>query len=222
MRETSKTNEKGDNGLFKVMTDLNIRGVHISIPVSTHLPYDLIADYNSKLIRVQVKYSGDKNGYFNGKKAYMSKDGPISWHYEIEDFELYAVYLKAIDKCVYVPNLRQMASMRIRTELPRTYAKFYWWEDFLDLNSTEIPKKRSIKDFIERPLIPRSTKFGQRKIENRPSIEELKSLLTENSFVSVGKMYGISDSAVRKWVKSYGLKIKRHARKANKFENEIE
>ena len=44
----------------------------------------------------------------------------------------------------------------------------------------------------------------QRKV-NRPEKEVLKSLLHEYSFVAVSKMFGVSDNAVRKWCKSYGL-----------------
>lgn len=50
-------------------------------------------------------------------------------------------------------------------------------------------------------------KLSTRKAE-RPTVEELTSLLKEDSFVSVGKMYGVSDNAVRKWCKSYGLNPK--------------
>lgn len=43
-----------------------------------------------------------------------------------------------------------------------------------------------------------------RKIE-RPSREEFKDLIRNNSFVSIGKMFGVSDSAIRKWCDSYNL-----------------
>ena len=38
----------------------------------------------------------------------------------------------------------------------------------------------------------------KRKVE-RPNREELKQLIRNNSFVQVGKMFGVSDNAVRKW-----------------------
>lgn len=46
--------------------------------------------------------------------------------------------------------------------------------------------------------------FMSRKIE-RPSREEFKNLIRNNSFVSIGKMFGVSDSAIRKWCDSYKL-----------------
>lgn len=38
-----------------------------------------------------------------------------------------------------------------------------------------------------------------------PSKDELIELLQNNSFVSVGKMFNVSDNAVRRWVKKFGL-----------------
>lgn len=49
--------------------------------------------------------------------------------------------------------------------------------------------------------------FNARKVE-RPSREELKGLLRLKSFVEIGKDYGVSDNAVRRWCKSYNLPTK--------------
>lgn len=51
-------------------------------------------------------------------------------------------------------------------------------------------------------------KLSSRKIKDRPTKEELLFLLKNNSFLYVSKMYGVSDNAIRKWCKSYGLSIK--------------
>ena len=40
-----------------------------------------------------------------------------------------------------------------------------------------------------------------RKVKNRPSKEVLLKLLENNSFVSVGKKYGVSDNTIRKWLR---------------------
>lgn len=44
----------------------------------------------------------------------------------------------------------------------------------------------------------------QRKVE-RPSKEELSQLLSESNFAAIGRTYGVSDNAVRKWCKYYDL-----------------
>ena len=43
---------------------------------------------------------------------------------------------------------------------------------------------------------------NRRKVKDRPSKEELLELLKTNSFVSVGKMFNVSDNAIRKWLKT--------------------
>ncbi len=47
-----------------------------------------------------------------------------------------------------------------------------------------------------------SSKFhNKRKVQNRPSKEALRELLKENSYCALGRLYGVSDNAVRKWLK---------------------
>jgi len=46
--------------------------------------------------------------------------------------------------------------------------------------------------------------FSSRKV-NRPQKQELISLLKTNGFCAVGRMFGVSDNAVRKWCKYYNI-----------------
>lgn len=46
--------------------------------------------------------------------------------------------------------------------------------------------------------------IGQRVVD-RPSKEQLKLEISNSSWVFLGKKYGVSDNAVRKWAKRYGL-----------------
>jgi hypothetical protein len=45
---------------------------------------------------------------------------------------------------------------------------------------------------------------SRRKVK-RPTSAELSLLLKDFSFCAIGKQYGVSDNAVRKWAKFYGL-----------------
>lgn len=48
------------------------------------------------------------------------------------------------------------------------------------------------------------------KIQNKPvSREELKKLIKNKTFVDIGKQFGISDNAIRKWCKFYNLPYKK-------------
>lgn len=45
-----------------------------------------------------------------------------------------------------------------------------------------------------------------RKVKNRPSKEELEILIKEKPITHIGKHYCVSDNAVNKWLKYYGIK----------------
>lgn len=47
-------------------------------------------------------------------------------------------------------------------------------------------------------------KIDYRKVE-RPSKEDLKTLLESNSFLALGRKYGVSDNSVRRWARQYDL-----------------
>lgn len=47
----------------------------------------------------------------------------------------------------------------------------------------------------------------QRKVE-RPSREKLKQLIRSLPFTQIGKQYGVTDNAIRKWCKNYNLPSK--------------
>lgn len=44
-----------------------------------------------------------------------------------------------------------------------------------------------------------------RKVKERPGKQELRKLIHSYSFLELGRMFGVSDNAIRKWCKSYGL-----------------
>lgn len=48
----------------------------------------------------------------------------------------------------------------------------------------------------------------RRIIQNRPNREELKQLIRYNSFAELGRKYGITDNAIRKWCKLENLPYK--------------
>jgi len=48
------------------------------------------------------------------------------------------------------------------------------------------------------------THVYRRKV-TRPSREVLASMMQNHSWLALGREYGVSDNAVRKWAKSYGL-----------------
>jgi transposase-like protein len=52
-----------------------------------------------------------------------------------------------------------------------------------------------------------------RKVE-RPSYEQLKAEIEATSFLAVGRKYGVSDNAIRKWLRWYENEADRERRSA--------
>ncbi len=46
-----------------------------------------------------------------------------------------------------------------------------------------------------------------RKAANRPTKDELIQLITQLPFTNIGRMYGVSDNAVRKWCRTYQIDL---------------
>lgn len=72
-------------------------------------------------------------------------------------------------------------------------------------NKTEHKCKECGKDisrWSNSGLCSDCTKKKQRKVE-RPSLEELERLLSNNTYVAIGKMFNVSDNTIRKWIKNY-------------------
>jgi Zn finger protein HypA/HybF involved in hydrogenase expression len=57
-------------------------------------------------------------------------------------------------------------------------------------------KKETDKNWRSRP------KLSQRRVD-RPSYEVLKKEVDETNYSAVGRKYGVSDNAIRKWIKQY-------------------
>jgi len=54
---------------------------------------------------------------------------------------------------------------------------------------------------------------GSRRVQ-RPSEQELTRLVETTPMIHIGKKYGVSNNAVKKWAKQYGIKLQK------KHENE--
>lgn len=51
--------------------------------------------------------------------------------------------------------------------------------------------------------------FKKEKSKNIPSKEKLKKIIYQYSFTEIGRMYKVTDNAVRKWCKKYGLPFRK-------------
>lgn len=196
------TKDKGDVAAAKAIADLVERGYSVWVPVVTeHAPFDLIAYKNGKCYRIQCKYSADN--FVSNKTTWADKNGNHRRKYNPDDFDFYAIYLPDISRVVY-PSIK-FGGCTISSKLPLSPKPFYWWEDFTEF--TENAPKRNYKEFgvdlTTRKVAPDS-RIHTRKVE-RPSKEDLAILVWEKPTAQIAKDFGVSDKAVEKWCKSYGI-----------------
>lgn len=51
------------------------------------------------------------------------------------------------------------------------------------------------------------SQLSQMKVKNRPDKKELKNLIEKYNWTELGRMYNVSDNAIRKWARKYGLLV---------------
>ena len=99
--------QKGSLGELKVAADLAARGCSLYIPFGEDSSYDLIADYEGRLHRVQVKYT-ESDGRVIAVKCFSHSltNGRIrsTKHYTPAMVDWVAAYDVTTDCCYYVPS----------------------------------------------------------------------------------------------------------------------
>jgi hypothetical protein len=136
-----KTKDKGDLAVAKTIAHVLEHDIRCCLPLSEHLPFDLIAvmpDMRT-LRRVQVKYRAMRFGavefafrgnYYNSKQIYSV---PVN----LENIDVYALYCPDTSK-VYYLRVNEIPAdaltMMLRIESPKNgQMKRVWWaKDFLD------------------------------------------------------------------------------------------
>lgn len=190
------TKDKGDIGATQAIADLTRKGYVILTPtVSEHLRFDFVAYKDNKFYRIQSKYS-TKGAASSG--AYTRK-------YTAKDFDYYSIYIPDKDVVIY-PSIK-FAGSRFSTTVPNSAKPFYWYEDFLSF--TDKAKKRNFKSFNKTLVYARTplsiaAGIARRKVP-RISKKKLETMLWKMPTTHIAKKLGISDTAVAKWAKIYGI-----------------
>ncbi len=100
--------KKGDLAELKVAADLIARGCALSIPFGEDCDYDLVADYEGRLHRVQVKYTKSDGRVIivqcrsHSLTAGQGPSGPSIYTAAMVDW--IAAYDVTTDRCYYVPS----------------------------------------------------------------------------------------------------------------------
>ena len=126
---------------------------------------------------------------------------PKSWKFIVRELR----------KCVLVcANCHREIEAGVK-QLPASYATFdESYSTYRELRSPKPKHCKHCKNIFE--TFSKSQRFCSqecakisRRVVNRPSKEELEHYIAELSWSAIGRMYHVSDNAVRKWARSYGL-----------------
>lgn len=202
--------EKGNTGLALAIGYYGSNGYTISIPLNDTQDYDLIID-DGVLKKVQVKATGQRtpqgyttvsvssSGGTKGERYKTVKDTNVDILFVVTELmELYEVPKSAIMASCSMnlgpsmqeyrkDNIGTVYTTKVRTKMEKICE---CGETLGENNSTGVCLNCAMKE---------------RRVVDRPSKEILLEELKQTNFTAVGKKYGVSDNAIRKWCKSYGL-----------------
>jgi hypothetical protein len=137
-----KPKDKGDLAVAKVIAQLMEHGIRCCLPLSEHLPFDLIAvmpDMRT-LRRVQVKYRADKgvgavqvrfeSNYYDSKRIYAK---PVN----LDEIDCYAIYNGEKSETYYlrvneIPEGAKAVTLRFNPSKNGQQWGIWWAKDFCD------------------------------------------------------------------------------------------
>ena len=100
------TKDKGDIGVACVMADLLKHNIQVALPVSEHLPFDLIAIApQGDLLKISVKYRVmSKTGTISvhSRSVWNDRNGTHYRQHSVGDYDALAVYCPDRDECYYL------------------------------------------------------------------------------------------------------------------------
>ena len=243
------TQAKGNITELQVIIKFISMGFECSIPYGSQAKYDLLVDLGQgEIIRIQVKKArwadNGKTIVFSCSSQTTNTQKTVRHSYTKEQVDYFAtcwednVYLIPVDECSTQKQLR-IVPKEIGTPNTVNMAEDYLVEKVVghlaklkpDDFSEEIPIRfKKLSGQLSYKCIDCGvpvSKNSQRCVlcykkiqkKNHPSREELKQLIREESFLNIGKKFGVSDNTIRKWCDDYNLP--RRKTEINKITEEV-
>ena len=166
--------------MTSAIADLSNKGYTICVPVSQReMPFSFIVSKTfDTWYRIKVAYS--RNGRYSALSA-------------LYGFDYCAMYLAENSKIIY-PSIA-FKNDSILTTIP-SEGEYYWFEDFLDLTDEAEKRKVDVVMSLKKKVRP-----DRRKVE-RPNRAILTGQIRALGYTGTGRIYGVTDTAIRKWENS--------------------
>lgn len=234
MEKQQTSNEYGISQELLVMSALVNYGV-VSIPYGNSARYDCILDVQGKYYRIQIKslnmIDEDTIVIPMSNSRLAGDEGHVRKEYTSDEVDFIVIWFNN-HLYLFNPNLaRQTYTVRIKK--PTQYNQ-HWIEDYEISKVLDIQLKSwvSLKEETRKLNNPTGEQQKYKCIDcgapvwnpesrcvscarkmqaagsNKPSREILKNAIKDTPFTTIGKEYGVTDNAVRKWCISYGLPSK--------------
>ena len=204
---------KGQIIELKVQEELLRYGFDISIPSYNASKYDLIADTGRELLRIQIKKSiSNSNSSFSFPCTTQNVRGSTKakHKYTNEEIDYFATVWK--DKVYLIPvdetSLTKTIKFDDDTYLISNILSGYERLTDEELYNSSHTGKYYCEDCgceVSYGAIKCLSCRNKEKSKNIPERFVLKQLIREVPFTQIGKQFGVSDNAVRKWCDKYNL-----------------
>lgn len=118
--------QKGNLTELQCLTAFYEHGCRVSVPFGENSRYDMIADVDGKLIRIQVKTSSVKDNDLNAiefscRSSYSNSVGVKNTRYSANEIDYFATYWNG--KCYLIPVLECSATKTLRFAPPKNGQK---------------------------------------------------------------------------------------------------
>jgi len=123
---TNTTKDKGDYGLISVMRILAKQGIKTCLPVSEHLPFDLIAvNEKAQLLRVSVKHVKLYRDAIavHLYSVYSNTKVTVAKRIDTSMIDCIAVYCPELDSCFFISAEQISQHKKVFTLKPRALLK---------------------------------------------------------------------------------------------------
>jgi hypothetical protein len=113
---THHTKTKGDLGVMAAAYDLTKKGFIVCLPTTEHAAYDLIAERDGLMLRVQVKYRALKDGYVEVcfRSCWADRHGVHMAAIDKRAIDLFCLYCPDNERCYYIDPQTFRTSARLR------------------------------------------------------------------------------------------------------------
>ena len=109
--------QKGNLTELQCLTAFYEKGCHVSLPYGENSRYDMIVDFQGKLLRVQVKTSSIKNNdtnaiEFSCRSSHVNSTGVKNVRYSESEIDYFATYWN--NQCYLIPVIECSVTKTLR------------------------------------------------------------------------------------------------------------